>query len=115
MRSSLACPPEPAQIHRGRGQGDRPCTFDDLLRVAKTLGLVARGKRAAPEEFSRLSHPALIGLADGGTAVLLEVDDTGDTGTRHMVLLPGNQRPEIWNDEQMADGWRWRAARRTFS
>ncbi|WP_146029821.1 hypothetical protein [Erythrobacter sp. SAORIC-644] len=72
-------------------------------------------KPAAPEESSRLPHPALIGLADGGIAVLLKVDDTADTGTRHMVLLPGRKRPEIWNDEQLPDGWRLRAARRTFS
>ena len=94
----LGVPAEPSQIHHDRGQGDRPYDFDDLVRVAKKLNLIARRKRAVPSEFSKLPLPALVALRDGGTAILLKVDDTSDTGVRHMVLKPDSQRPEIWSE-----------------
>jgi len=97
----LGVPAEPAQIHHDRGQGDRPYDFDDLIRIAKKLGLMARRKRAAPGEFPKLPLPALVALRDGSTAVLLKVDDSGDAGVRHMVLKPDSQRPEIWDEEQV--------------
>lgn len=100
----LGVPAEPAQIHHDRGQGDRPYSFDDLIRIAKKLGLIARRKRAAPAEFSKLPLPALVRLRDGGTAILLKVDDSGETGVRHMLLQPDSQRPEIWSEEQIAQG-----------
>ena len=97
----LGVPAEPVQIHHDRGQGDRPYDFDDLIRVAKKLGLIARRKHAAPPEFPKLPLPALVHLRDGGTAILLKVDESGDTGVRHMVLKPDSQRPEIWSEEQV--------------
>ncbi len=97
----LGVPAEPSQIHHDRGQGDRPYDFDDLIRIAKKLGLIARRKRAAVREFPKLPLPALVRLRDGGTAILLKVDDTGDAGVRHMVLKPDGQRPEIWTGEQI--------------
>ncbi len=99
----LGVPAEPAQIHHDRGQGDRPYDFDDLIRIAKKLGLMARRKRAAPVEFAKLPLPALVHLRDGGTAILLKIDDTGDLGNRHMILKPDSQRPEIWSEEQVEE------------
>ena len=99
----LGVPAEPAQIHHDRGQGDRPYDFDDLIRVAKKLGLMARRKGAPMAELAKLPLPALIRLADGGTAVLLKIDDTGDAGTRYMVLEPGSQRPDIWSEANAED------------
>lgn len=101
----LGVPAEPSQIHHDRGQGDRPYDFDDLIRVAKKLDLMARRKSAAPHELPKLPLPALVALRDGRTAVLLKVDDTGDTGNRHMVLKPDSQRPEIWSEEQVEEGF----------
>ncbi|MHA6316238.1 type I secretion system permease/ATPase [Altererythrobacter sp. CAU 1778] len=97
----LGVPAEPAQIHHDRGQGDRPYDFNDLIRVAKKLGLIAGRKRAAPGEFPKLPLPALVQLRDGGTAILLKVDESGDNGVRHMVLKPDSQRPEIWSEERV--------------
>ncbi|GAB5349914.1 Leukotoxin export ATP-binding protein LtxB [Alteriqipengyuania sp. 357] len=45
--------------------------------------------------------PALVGLSDGGTAILLKTDDTGDAGVRYMVLKAGGQRPEIWSAQEV--------------
>lgn len=97
----LGVPAEPAQIHHDRGQGDRSYDFDDLIRVAKKLGLMARKKRAGVGDLPKLPLPALVSLRDGGTAILLKVDDASDTGNRHMVLKPDNERPEIWSEEQV--------------
>ncbi len=98
----LGVPAEPAQIHHDRGQGDRPYTFDDLIRIAKKLDLIARRKSANVAELSKLPLPAIVALNDGASAILLKIDDTGDTGTRYMVLRPDSERPEIWDEEQVA-------------
>ena len=97
----LGVPAEPTQIHHDRGQGDRPYDFDDLTRIAKKLGLMARRKRAAVHDLPKLPLPALVGLCNGGTAILLKVDDTSDAGNRYLVLKPDQQRPEIWPEEQV--------------
>jgi subfamily B ATP-binding cassette protein HlyB/CyaB len=97
----LGVPAEPAQIHHDRGQGDRPYDFDDLIRIAKKLGLMARRKRASLGDLAKLPLPALVRLRDGGTAVLLKTDDSSDTGIRHMVLKPDSQRPEIWSEDRV--------------
>ncbi|APE28062.1 cyclolysin secretion ATP-binding protein [Aurantiacibacter gangjinensis] len=97
----LGVPAEPSQIHHDRGQGDRPYTFDDLVRIAKKLELIARRKAAPPENLPKLPTPSLIALAGGGTAMLLKVDDDIDAGTRYMVMLPDDQRPQIWSQEDV--------------
>ena len=97
----LGTPAEASQIHHDRGRGDDPYTFDDLIRIAKKLDLIARRKSAAPDSLPRLPLPALVRLADGATAILLKVDDTGETGVRHMVLKAGSERPEIWDEERV--------------
>ena len=98
----LGVPAEPAQIHHDRGRGDEAYDFNDLTRIAKKLGLMARRKRARLEDLPKLPLPALVALADGGTAILLKVDDTGEAGTRHMVLTLGSERPEIWFEADIA-------------
>lgn len=97
----LGVPAEPAQIHHDRGQGDRPYDFDDLTRIAKKLGLMARRKHAVLSDLPKLPLPALVQLRDGGTAILLKVDDSGDVGVRHMVLKPDSQRPVVWEEEKV--------------
>lgn len=97
----LGMPAEPEQIHHDRGQGDKPYTFDDLVRIAKKLDLIARRKRSTLSDLAKLPLPALVRLANGGTAVLLKVDESSDTGNRHMVLKPEDQRPEIWDEAQV--------------
>lgn len=99
----LGVPAEPGQVHHDRGQGDAPYTFDDLIRIAKKLNLIARRKRVAKSELAKMPLPALVSLQDGGTAILLKVDDSGDTGLRHLVLTTASERPEVWSEEQVAE------------
>ena len=99
----LGVPADAQQIHLDRGQGDRPYHFDDLIRIAKKLGLIARRKEAPLADLGKLPLPALVRLNDGDTAILLKIDDSGDSGARHMVLRSDAQRPEIWSDSDVAE------------
>jgi len=99
----LGVPADAAQIHHDRGQGDQPYTFDDLIRIAKKLSLMARRKEASFTELPKLPLPALVKLKDDDTAILLKIEDTGENGPRHMVLRADGQRPEIWSESDVAD------------
>ena len=99
----LGVPADAAQIHHDRGQGDRPYTLDDLIRVAKKLGLMARRKVAPLAELPKLPLPALVRLNDDDTAILLKIDDSGESGTRYMVLRADGQRPEVWSEADVAE------------
>ena len=92
----LGVPADAGQIHHDRGKGDQPYTFDDLLRIAKKLGLIARRRTADLADLVKLPLPALVSLAEGGTAILLKVDDSGEMGTRYLVMPANAERPEIW-------------------
>lgn len=74
----LGMPAEPEQIHHDRGQGDKPYDFDDLIRIAKKLGLMARRRLSTFGDLAKLPLPALVALRDGGTAILLKVDESGE-------------------------------------
>jgi subfamily B ATP-binding cassette protein HlyB/CyaB len=104
----LGVPAEPEQIHHDRGQGDKPYDFDDLIRIAKKLGLLARRRQASPGDLRKLPLPALVTLDDGGTAILLKVDDSGEGGARHLVLTANAERPEIWSEDRVREGFAWR-------
>lgn len=99
----LGVPADAAQIHHDRGQGDRPYTFDDLIRVAKKLGLMARRKEVSLTELPKLPLPGLIKLNADDTAILLKIDDSGETGIRYMVLRADGQRPEVWSEADVAE------------
>lgn len=99
----LGVPADAQQIHHDRGQGDKPYSFDDLIRIAKKLGLMARRKEAAVAELPKLPLPALVKLSGDSTAILLKIDDSGEIGTRYMVLRSESQRPEVWSEADVAD------------
>jgi len=99
----LGVPADPEQIHHDRGKGDTPYTFDDLLRVAKRLGLIARKRTAELSDLAKMPLPALVSLAEGGAVVLLKVDDSGESGVRHLVMAAGAEKPEIWSEGEVAE------------
>jgi ATP-binding cassette, subfamily B, bacterial HlyB/CyaB len=99
----LGVPADPAQIHHDRGKGDEPYSFDDILRVAKKLGLIARRRTAAAGDLTKLPLPALAALADGGTAILLKVDESGETGARYLVMPANAERPQIWSEDEIGE------------
>lgn len=96
---------DPDQIHHDRGQGDRPYDFDDLLRVAGKLELIARRRSADMATLLKLPLPALVALPRGGAAILLKAESGEGGGARYLVLTPGAPRPEIYSAEQASSAF----------
>lgn len=96
----LGVPADPGQILHERGRGVSAFGFDDLARVAKGLGIVAKIRRAANADLAKLPAPMLIALADGDTAILLRVEETDDR-PRYLVQRADAARPEIWQADDM--------------
>jgi ATP-binding cassette, subfamily B, bacterial HlyB/CyaB len=77
---------DPSQLAHDMALGDRTSTPDELVRAARNIGLKARvawgvsGKR-----MRTLPMPAIIGLADGGYAVLAAAQQDG---TFRIITLP---------------------------
>ncbi len=97
----LGVPADSGQIHHDRGQGDAPYDFAQLVRIAKRIDLIAKHRRASLAELAKLPLPCLVSLSDGGTAILLKIEE-GEAGTRYLLQKPEAARPEIWDDAQMA-------------
>ncbi len=89
---------DPDQIHHDRGLGDQPYNFDDLLRIARKTGLVARRRSVAASDLPKLPLPALVAMRGGGAAILLKAESSDDDGLRYLVLMPGAPRPEIYSE-----------------
>jgi subfamily B ATP-binding cassette protein HlyB/CyaB len=90
------------QLRHQRGRGQEPFDFDDLMRAARHLGLIAKTKAAAAAELSKIPTPALLQLQSGAVAILLKADDQAGN-TRYLVQLPDGARPEIWSQPDMAE------------
>ena len=61
----LGIPADPEQIAHDRGKGDDPYSLEDLNRIARKLGLIARLRGAVVAELRKLPLPALIETANG--------------------------------------------------
>ena len=103
LAQSLGVSADAEQIHHDRGQGDRPYHFDDLIRIAKKLGLIARRKQASLGDLAKLPLPALVRLNRGGTAILLKIDDSGESSLRYKVLPADGQRAEVWSEADVTE------------
>lgn len=93
---------DPAQLRHDRGRGEESFTFDDLMRAARHLGLIARTKAASTAELPKIPTPALLQLQSGGVGILLKADDQAGE-CRYLVQLPDGARPEIWSQVDMAN------------
>lgn len=109
---SLACfvliakfhgiPADPEQIAHDRGKGDDPYSLDDLTRIARKLGLIARLRSAQLAELEKLPLPALIQTHTGDTAILLRVENDANA-PRYLVQRGDAERPVVWSGEEMTD------------
>jgi subfamily B ATP-binding cassette protein HlyB/CyaB len=91
-----------AELRHDRGRGFEPFSFDDLMRAARHLGIIAKTRSVASAELFKLPTPALLQLQDYGVAILLKADEQGGA-CRYLIQLPTASRPEIWQDEEMAE------------
>lgn len=105
----LGVPADRNQILHERGRGDEPFDFEQLVRVAKRLDLIARVRVAKVEELGKIPLPALFAMTSGTTAILLKTD-IQDGAPAYLVLAPGAERPEIWSHDQMVERFAGAAA-----
>jgi ATP-binding cassette, subfamily B, bacterial HlyB/CyaB len=66
---------DPDQIAHQRGRGDDPYSLDDLARVAKSLGLIARVRDVSVTALAKLPLPAMIDTGFGDAVILLKIED----------------------------------------
>ena len=97
----LQVPADPDQILHDRGKGHDPFTLEDLARVSKRLGLIARVKRVAAGKVAPLPLPAIAEL-EGGDAILLLKAEQPDQGGRLLVQRADAPQPEVWTAEEFA-------------
>ncbi|WP_129791746.1 type I secretion system permease/ATPase [Sphingosinicella sp. CPCC 101087] len=98
----LGTPADPRQIVHDRGKGEEPFSLEDLSRVANRLGLIARIRRAEPEQVHKLPLPAIAELTGGDAAVILKVEDESDD-PRVLVQHGDRDRPEVWSAEELRE------------
>jgi ATP-binding cassette, subfamily B, bacterial HlyB/CyaB len=96
----LGVPADPLQIAHDRGKGEQPYTLEDLARIAKKLGLLARIKQCDICDLAALPLPAVAPLAEGDAALILKVDD-GPDGPRVLIQHADGERPEIWTAAEL--------------
>ena len=93
---------EPDQIAHERGKGNDPYTLEDLNRIARKLGLIARLRAAAVAELRKLPLPALLETASGDAVILLRVEDEA-INPRYLIQRGDAERPEVWPDDAMTE------------
>ncbi len=96
----LGVPADPEQILHDRGRGDSAFSFDDLARVSRRLGLVTKVRKVPGMALGKVPAPMLIALVDGGTAILLRVEENDET-RRYLVQRADAARPEIWHGDDL--------------
>jgi ATP-binding cassette, subfamily B, bacterial HlyB/CyaB len=93
----LGTPADPGQIAHDRGKGDDSYSLEDLSRIAKKLGLIARIRAAKLEEFRKLPLPALAECRDGQAMILLKIEDDS-LNPRYLIQRGDAERPEVWTE-----------------
>lgn len=95
-----------SQLQHQFGQQDSPCSTDELLRAAKSVGFKAKLSESNSTQLSNQILPA-IGCSHGGTFFLLaKVADQDDTEERkYLIQHPTENRPLVLNQEQLEELW----------
>jgi ABC-type bacteriocin/lantibiotic exporter with double-glycine peptidase domain len=106
----LGVPADPAQIDHQRGKGDEPYSLEDLARIAKQLGLIARLRTASRADLPKLPLPALAGCVDGDAVILLKIEDES-VNPRYLVQRGNAERPEVWSAADATERFSGRALR----
>ena len=99
---------DPEQIAHDRGKGDDPYSLEDLSRIARKLGLIARLRPAQAAELRKLPVPALLETTSGDAVILLRVEDEA-IKPRYLVQRGDSERPEVWSGADLAERFDGRA------
>ena len=100
----LGVPADPDQIAHDRGKGDDPYSLEDLNRVARKLGLIARLRSSRVQDLHQLPLPALLETAADDALILLRVEDDS-TVPRYLVQRGNAERPEVWSTDVMDENF----------
>lgn len=96
----LGVPADKQQIAHDYGGTPSQYRLEDLVRIAKRVGLVARAKRFAPAELVKLPLPAILERNDGGALILLKLQDERDGG-QALVQRHDGQAPDILAGDEL--------------
>lgn len=88
------------QIVHDYGGAPARYRLEDLVRIAKRIGLVARAKRFAWADLVKLPLPAILERNDGGALILLKLQDERDGG-QALVQRHDGQAPEILGSDEL--------------
>lgn len=94
----LGMPADAGQIHHDRGKGENPYSLEDLSRIAKKLGLIARIRTAKIEELAAVPLPAMVKDDANGAYILLKIDEESDV-PRYLIQRGNTERPEVLDSE----------------
>ena len=100
----LGVPADPDQIAHDRGKSDDPYSLEDLNRIARKLGLIARLRSSRVQDLHQLPLPALLETAGDDALILLRVEDDS-TVPRYLVQRGNAERPEVWSAEVMGENF----------
>jgi ATP-binding cassette, subfamily B, bacterial HlyB/CyaB len=95
-------PTQPEQLRHELGLGSKPPTAEDLVRAIKLLDLKARcltGQKV--KRLQTVPTPAILGLGDGGFAILAGRLDDG----RFRLVDPLSQKIREVGDEELEASW----------
>ncbi len=98
----LGTPADSGQIDHDRGKGDEPYSLEDLSRIAKKLGLIARIRSTSLDEVKKVPLPALADCRDGNAVILLKIEDES-LKPRYLVQRGDAERPEVWTGEEATE------------
>lgn len=90
----LGMPADAGQIHHDRGKGEEPYSLEDLSRIAKKLGLIARIKKSSLEGLNAVPLPAIVHDAENGAYILLKIDEESEV-PRYLIQRGDAERPEV--------------------
>jgi len=96
----LGIPADRQQIAHDHGGLPDSYRLEDLVRIAKRLGMVAKARSYREHELGKLPLPAIIERADGGALILLKLQDASEGG-QALVQRSDKQSPEILSPEQL--------------
>lgn len=98
----LGVPADKEQIAHDYGGSLSRYRLEDLVRIAKRVGLVAKARRFSATELPQLPLPAILERKDGGALILLKLQEEREGG-QALVQRHDGQAPEILDGDELRD------------
>jgi subfamily B ATP-binding cassette protein HlyB/CyaB len=96
---------EVGQLLHQFGQGGRPCTANELLRAAHTLGFDAKLSQGSRAAIDRKTLPAILQSVGGDFFVLARITESPQGHLLYLVQRVDNTHPETLEADQLQKIW----------